>query len=26
MSLVYFLIVLLFSWIFYAVMTRNEVQ
>jgi glycerol transport system permease protein len=26
MSLIYFLIVLLFSWIFYAVMTRNEAQ
>jgi glycerol transport system permease protein len=26
MSLIYFLIVLLFSWIFYAVMTRNEEQ
>ena len=24
MSLIYFLIILLFSWIFYAVMTRNE--
>jgi glycerol transport system permease protein len=26
MSLVYFLIILLLSWIFYAVMTRNEAQ
>jgi glycerol transport system permease protein len=26
MSLIYFLIVLLFSWIFYAVMTRDEAQ
>jgi glycerol transport system permease protein len=26
MSLIYFLIILLFSWIFYAVMTRNEEQ
>ncbi len=26
MSLIYFLIILLFSWIFYAVMTRNEAQ
>ena len=26
MSLIYFLIILLFSWIFYAVMTRGEVQ
>jgi glycerol transport system permease protein len=26
MSLIYFLIILLFSWIFYAVMTRNEGQ
>jgi glycerol transport system permease protein len=26
MSLIYFLIILLFSWIFYAVMTRNEDQ
>jgi glycerol transport system permease protein len=26
MSLIYFLIVLLFSWVFYAVMTRNEEQ
>jgi glycerol transport system permease protein len=26
MSLIYFLIILLFSWIFYAVMTRHEVQ
>jgi glycerol transport system permease protein len=26
MSLIYFLIILLFSWIFYAVMTRDEAQ
>ena len=26
MSLIYFLIILLFSWVFYAVMTRHEVQ
>jgi glycerol transport system permease protein len=26
MSLIYFLIILLFSWIFYTVMTRNEEQ
>jgi hypothetical protein len=26
MSLIYFLIILLFSWIFYAVMTRSEEQ
>jgi len=26
MSLIYFLIVLLLSWIFYTVMTKDEVQ
>jgi len=26
MSLIYFLIILLSSWVFYAVMTRNEDQ
>jgi glycerol transport system permease protein len=26
MSLIYFLIILLLSWIFYAVMTRDELE
>jgi len=26
MSLIYFLIILLLSWVFYAVMTRDEAQ
>ncbi|MEM7637132.1 MAG: sugar ABC transporter permease, partial [Pseudomonadota bacterium] len=26
MSLIYFLVILLFSWIFYTVMTRGEEQ
>jgi glycerol transport system permease protein len=26
MSIIYFLIILLLSWIFYAVMTRDEAQ
>jgi glycerol transport system permease protein len=26
MSLIYFLIILLFSWLFYTLMTRNEAQ